>query len=213
MAVRPSDKQELQKREAIGVIRASRFVRKHSRSRKPITIGTICEIRQEIFKKAWPDIAGIYREENLKITDSSHHPPHFSEVPNFMKKAEEDLQERLKKIERAEGIIQNSIQDENLEIELIDQVIRVAAWLHHLITFVHPFRDGNGRTARLAANLILESHGLVGLSIKVEQQNKNSYRKALAQIDQHEDFEPLVELVYDGLIDRYNGVAIKYYNS
>lgn len=33
------------------------------------------------------------------------------------------------------------------------------------------FREGNGRTARLATNLILERYELVGISIKIEQGN------------------------------------------
>jgi hypothetical protein len=40
MAERPRTEEELQKREAIGVIRASRFVRKFARSRKTISLET-----------------------------------------------------------------------------------------------------------------------------------------------------------------------------
>ena len=87
----------------------------------------------------------------------------------------------------------------------------MAAWLHHTITFVHPFREGNGRTARLAANLILERYGLAGISVKIEKENKNQYRQALAQIDSANDFEPLVSMIYDGLIERYGGVPLKFY--
>ena len=64
-----------------------------------------------------------------------------------------------------------------------------------MITLVHPFRDGNGRTVRLAANLILERFGLVGISIKIEKENKNRYRSALAQIDSDEDYKPLESLI------------------
>ena len=38
----------------------------------------------------------------------------------------------------------------------IEKVVRLSAWIHHKITFIHPFREGNGRTARLTGNLILE---------------------------------------------------------
>jgi len=63
----------------------------------------------------------------------------------------------------------------------------------------------------LASNLILERYGLVGISIKVEKENKNRYQKALAQIDKFQDYEPLMELIYEDLVERYHGVAIKYY--
>lgn len=211
MSTRPQTEEELQTREAIGVIRASRFVRKYAHSHKIISITTICEIHKEIFKDAWPEIAGKYREENLKITHSKHLPPHHSEVVAIMIQKNEELQARIKTLKTAEGIISGKRSNEDELTEASDAVIRVAAWLHHTITFVHPFREGNGRTARLAANLILERHGMVGISVKIEKENKNRYQQALTQIDSMNDVEPLVSLIYDGLLERYDGVPLKYY--
>lgn len=211
MLSRPKDEEELQRREAIGVIRASRFVRKYARSHELISMQTVCRIHEEVFKDAWPEIAGKYRQENLKITDSKHLPPHHSTVVACMDEKAQELQKRLKKLEGSEGIIRAMNLEDGSFHDAVEEVVRVAAWLHHAVTFVHPFREGNGRTARLAGNLILERYGLVGISIKVEKENKNRYRQALAQIDRMNDFEPLVELIYDGLMERYEGVAMKYY--
>lgn len=211
MSNRPQNKEELQIREAIGVIRASRFIRKYAHSHKSISMATICAIHKEIFKDAWLEIAGKYRDENLKITHSKHLPPHHSEVAVLMIQKNDILQEKLKTLQTAEGIISEKHSDEDAILEAIDVVIHVAAWLHHTITFVHPFREGNGRTARLAANLILERYGLVGISVKIEKENKNQYRRALAQIDSMDDFEPLISMMYDGLLERYDGVPLKYY--
>ena len=58
MLQRPYNEEEFQKREAIGVIRASRFVRQYANSHKPIKMETVCEIHREIFHDAWPDIGG-----------------------------------------------------------------------------------------------------------------------------------------------------------
>ncbi|OGL78675.1 hypothetical protein A3E39_03305 [Candidatus Uhrbacteria bacterium RIFCSPHIGHO2_12_FULL_60_25] len=211
MVQRPKNEAELQEREAIGVIRASRFIRRYAKAHTKISMGTVCRIHREIFSFAWSDIAGTYRGENLEITDSHHHPPHYTEVPGLMENADEELAEKLEAVHMAEGTIRDEVIDEESAVGAIDHVIKTAAWLHHVITYIHPFRDGNGRTARLAANLILERFGLVGISIKVEQQNKNRYRKALAQIDDHGDYEPLVEMMYEGLIERYEGVPMKFY--
>lgn len=52
MKSRPKNEEELQKREAVGVIRASRFVRKYAKSHKPITVAGIRAIHKEIFKDA-----------------------------------------------------------------------------------------------------------------------------------------------------------------
>ncbi len=213
MAVRPHDEEELQKREAIGVIRASRFVRLHASSHKPIDINTISLIHKEIFEEAWPEIAGKYRDENLEITDSKHLPPHHSQVAEQMRNAGIEFSAQLDKLKKVEGVIIMGEEPTDEILEAIDNVVQSAAWIHHLITFVHPFRDGNGRTARLAANLILERYGLIGISIKMEKENKNRYRQALAQIDSMKDYEPLKAIIYEGLIDRYDGVSMKYYSA
>lgn len=212
MPSRSKNEEELQKREAIGVIRASRFVRKYARSHKPITFATVRAIHKEIFIKAWPDIAGKYREENLEIDGSKHLPPHHSRVQGEIQVAELELAARLKKLEMAEGKLFNLEILTDAVQESVMNVIVTAAWIHHTITAIHPFREGNGRTARLAANLILERYGLVGISVKIEKENKNKYRQALVQIDNKKDYEPLETLIAEGLIERYEGVGVKYYD-
>ena len=210
MPTRPKNEEDLQKREAAGVIRASRFIRRYAHSRQPLNMEVVCKIHECIFKQAWLDIAGKYRDEELKITDSRHLPPHHSEVAAKIKQADVDF---AKKLENLSSVEPFWISDEALSEDdeaSIDEIIAVAAWLHHIITHIHPFREGNGRTARLAANLVLERYGLVGISIKVERENKTKYRQALAQVDQERDYEPLKKIIYEGLIDRYKGVAMRF---
>ena len=210
---RPCTEEELQKREVVGVIRASRFIRKCAQSHCKIDVPVILKIHNKIFKNAWTEISGKYREENIKITGSSHLPPHFSRVPELMDGLGIELEQRLGDLNISEGIIWNIGKGLNKKVlGEIEKIIFLSAWLHHKITYIHPFREGNGRTARLVANLILERYGLVGISVKIEKENKNQYRKALSQIDKMKDYEPLVTLISDGLIERYNGVAVKYYN-
>lgn len=211
---RPHNEEELQEREALGVIRASRFVRKYAQSHKPITIKTICDIHKEIFSEAWPEIAGKYRTEELSISFSDLVLPHHTQIHGLMKKLDEDLNLRLNSLKDCTGHIfplQPEITDE--AVNCIEEVIHTTSWLHHSITAIHPFREGNGRTARLVANLILERYGLVGISVKIEKENKNEYRKSLAQIDKYGDYEPLENIITEGIIDRYNGVVVKYYET
>ena len=169
---------------------------------------TVFEIHREIFKDAWPEIAGKMRTVPLTITDSDHLPPHHTQVPGLVKEAREELDRLLVGLNSTEPfwIEGKDLTDE--QMNMIDRVVEIAAWLHHRITFIHPFQDGNGRTARLAANLILECFGLVGISIKIERENKNRYRQALAQVDKMNDLEPLKTLIYEGLLDRLNGVPM-----
>lgn len=202
MVIRPKDEKELQKREAIGTIRASRFIRRYAKSNQPIDFDTICAIHREIFKDAWPEIAGKFRTENLKISDSKHLPCHHTNVIPNIKIADLELAQKLKGLKRI-------VFDENTSLSDVEKIVNIAAWLHHQITYIHPFRDGNGRTARLATNLILTRFGLIGISIKIEQENKNNYRRALAQIDQKKDYEPLMTFIFEGLIERYKTLKPK----
>lgn len=210
MPARPKDKKELQKREAIGVIRASRFVRRYAHSHKPINIQTINRIHAEIFKDAWPEIAGEYRTENVEITHSKHLPPHYSRISEQMSRFGAELEKSLEDCELVEGFILDINNESKERLDAIGKILNLAARVHHMITWIHPYREGNGRTARLAGNLVLERYGIVGLSIKIELADKERYRKCLAQADK-EDYNPLLDLIVEGIVDRYKGVSMKFY--
>ncbi|MFH1178224.1 MAG: Fic family protein [bacterium] len=204
--IRPSNEEEFQEREAIGIIRASRFVRLYAKSKNPIDVSVVCNIHRTIFKEAWLDIAGVYRQENLEITFSKHKPPHHSQVPQLMQEADISLILKLKEIKSLQGVIIHDVHLSEEESLNLQKIIDLSAWVHHKITHIHPFREGNGRTARLAGNLILERFGLVGISIKIEKENKERYRKALTQIDEYADYEPLKEMISEGLLERYESI-------
>lgn len=57
----------------------------------------------------------------------------------------------------------------------------LAAEFHYKFVRIHPFDDGNGRTARILMNFILMKHGLPPVIIKT--QDKQSYFAALRQAD------------------------------
>ena len=79
---------------------------------------------------------------------------------------------------------------DSLEKEKVNPVI-IASWFHHAFTQIHPFQDGNGRTARLLASLILIKHGLFPLTVKRE--DKVNYIDALEKAD-HGQPNEMVEL-------------------
>ena len=47
----------------------------------------------------------------------------------------------------------------------------LSARFHGFYEYLHPFRDGNGRTGRLLSNFILLQHGLPELIIRKEDRN------------------------------------------
>jgi len=76
----------------------------------------------------------------------------------------------------------------------------VAAKFHGYFEYLHPFRDGNGRTGRLLSNFILlrESHPL--LIIKLE--DRSAYIAALKQIRTNGTDEHLVAFFFKTAIER-----------
>lgn len=112
---------------------------------------------------------GNYRNIGVIITGSEHRPPEPFEVPIKMR----DLFDWIK-----------ASKDEN--------PIIVAAVAHHEMVKIHPFKDGNGRTARLLLNLILLKNGFPICNIK--RSERPDYYNALSLADEGE-YEPIIEVV------------------
>jgi Fic family protein len=101
--------------------------------------------------------AGKYREIEVRISGSKHIPPEFFKLPEMMEKC---------------------FQYYELNIKKIHPVI-LAADMHQKLVDIHPFVDGNGRTARLVMNLILLQNGYSIANIKGDLNNRIEYYKAL----------------------------------
>ena len=90
-----------------------------------------------------PDHAGRYREDQVFITGTEYIPPTADKVPGLMAELVEDLNQR-----------KNDTHP-----------VLLAAYAHRRLVDIHPFQDGNGRTARLLMNLILVNKGYCVVSI------------------------------------------------
>lgn len=97
----------------------------------------IRQIHQLVMKEIDDEWAGKYREVEVKITGTKFVPPDPVAVPVKMRQLEQWLQNK-----------------ENSR-ELIDY----SALAHYKLVEIHPFIDGNGRSARLLMNLILMNQG------------------------------------------------------
>lgn len=67
-----------------------------------------------------------------------------------------------------------------------------AAWAHHQIAYIHPFMDGNGRTARLIQDFVLLCRGMFPIGVPSSQ--RDTYYNALQQADV-EKWDDLVSLL------------------
>ena len=68
---------------------------------------------------------------------------------------------------------------------------------HRRLVDIHPFNDGNGRTARLLMNLILIRAGYPPIAIRPE--DRLSYTRALQQSQAGEGSEDFNRLLYERL--------------
>ena len=80
---------------------------------------------------------GLYRSYNVRITGASFTPPDWTEVRTAMKWFMADFEAKKSDL--------NSIE--------------LASYVHAEFVRIHPFQDGNGRTARLLLNFMLMKAG------------------------------------------------------
>ena len=115
--------------------------------------------------------AGVYRRQNVLISGADHIPPDHVVVP-----------------ERMERLLQ-WYQDEG---STLHPLVR-ASILHSDFLKIHPFIDGNGRTARLLMNLDLMQSGYPPVIIPNDQ--RVPYYDALDRSHVTGDYHDMVELV------------------
>ena len=76
----------------------------------------------------------------------------------------------------------------------------LAAEMHERLVSIHPFVDGNGRTARLLMNLILARNGYTRANIKGDLSSRMNYYKSLEELQVNNDRSLFYDLVMDETI-------------
>jgi Fic family protein len=137
--------------------------------------------------------AGYFRLVPIEITNTVHQPPPFEEVPKHV----EDMCAYV-----------NTNWDHGRDD--VESAIHLAAYLMWRLNWIHPFRDGNGRTSRAVSYLVLSvrlGRELVGIPTIADQivDNKNPYYHALDEADAAWrngilDVSAMENLIYDLLI-------------
>jgi len=75
----------------------------------------------------------------------------------------------------------------------------LAAEMHERLVTIHPFLDGNGRTARLVMNLILLRHGYPIANIKGDAESKKRYYASLEKAQTQNDKSDFIRLIMDAV--------------
>ena len=137
---------------------------------EPLSEGLLLQIHRLMTEKTMqnPDDAGRFRNNNDVVVENGitheivHTPPSYTEIPQFVDDLCEFFNEKNNK-------------------QFIHPIIR-GITIHFMISYVHPFSDGNGRTAKTKFNWYRFSHGYClteYLSIsRVIAISKKAYEKA-----------------------------------
>ena len=122
---------ELNEWEAANILKAAR---RHMTRRKPpkITVEWLKNVHQAMFDETWR-WAGLLRQINYNLGVDWHH-----------------IQDELKRL--ADDI--NYWEQEDKGLGLLERSVRI----HHRLVKIHPFVNGNGRHARLVADIFLYTH-------------------------------------------------------
>lgn len=113
----------------------------------------IRQLHQLVVRETDTEYAGMYRTGSVIIGGADHIPPDAIDVPRQM----EELMRWIKKNEKTL------------------HPVELASLFQHKIVFIHPFFDGNGRTARLVMNILLMRRGFP-LAIILKNDRKKYYR-------------------------------------
>lgn len=92
-----------------------------------------------MFADAWPSMAGQFRDVEVDafapIADA---PPHPSRVPESMFAYGRELEKRSSEVAANAAV-----------------AVEAAIWAHMDFVAIHPFQEGNGKTARLVLNVLI----------------------------------------------------------
>lgn len=116
--------------------------------------------------------AGKYRNENVFISGAIHVPPAYMNVPY-------EMQKLINQYQAWQGL---------------HPVVR-ACFLHGEFVKIHPFVDGNGRTARLLLNFELIQSGYPPVVIKTE--NRADYYDALDKAHTTNNYTDFIKIIVD----------------
>lgn len=132
-------------------------------------------------------LAGTYRNSPVQISKSRHQPPRHSEIPDLVAEMCDYVNEHW--------------EDQN--------AVHLAAYLLWRINWIHPFADGNGRTARVVSYLVMsvKLHSILPGAPAMPEllaSDKNPYYAALEESDQSWGFGRLalsgMERLLEGLL-------------
>jgi cell filamentation protein len=174
------EKAEIERREDLGVQRATELVLEllEFKTPAPMTVSTIQEIHAELMGEIYP-FAGRWRTVSLHKGDGPTKwplPPYGIE-PLMNSYGDEVLT-------RTPFISANDTEIFTFISELMNELLAI-----------HPFREGNGRTVFILANMVLMQNDMLPLNIYDRKSDEKRYFAACEAGRLKKDYAPLAALL------------------
>jgi Fic family protein len=170
--------------EALDHYDAIRYLRGLARETNKLSESDIRNLHRLVLQRSRPDIAGQYATlaRYVRTESGRHEFPSPAEIPALM-------------------------GDLSVWLKTAPETAETAFAAHRRLVEIHPFNDGNGRTARLLMNLVLIRSGYPPVAVRPE--DRLAYIKAL-QLSQagkgHESIETLLYQRLDATLSEYLAV-------
>jgi len=158
--------------EAVDHYNAVLWMRELAAKATPIDETTVRELHRRIVFRSQLEIGGIYSTLPRRIAGSPVIFPNPVRIPQLMK----DYGEWLSKAEPAPATSFDA---------------------HYRLVAIHPFGDGNGRTARLLMNLLLLRQGYPPVAVRPE--DRKTYLDTLEQASLRDELKPFQTFMHQRL--------------
>ena len=161
--------------EAINHRDAINFIRAIAAKAIPLSERVVLDIHSLILSGIDRENAGRYRRETVRIAGSDFVFPNPLKVPDLMA-----------------GLFAYYDEAKDTEHPAI-----LAANMHAKLVNIHPFIDGNGRTARLVMNLLLLGQGYVVANISGDKSQRAAYYAALEATHSDESMADFMRFILE----------------
>ena len=147
---------------------------------------TLLKLNKILYQYApYPDVGGGVRTTDTLVRGAKFETLHYQDIPNALLELDKVIKPVMAEM------------DNMSMCDFIDEVLKI----HHQITVIHPFADGNGRTSRVFLNWMFLLKGIPPVYFKAEK--KDEYIEALHIADVSDDFTKLREVFYKAVISSY----------
>lgn len=133
--------------EVMGLDQMLRHLEKIAPKKNDLSVSLLLKIHKILFEGSWPDIAGRFRNIDVRVRGLKQDPPHPSQISSL-------IYQHLSWIDGLMKLLGPVTENNFFEI------FHVAADIQCRTVGTYPFRTGNWRVARALSNYVMQSSGM-----------------------------------------------------